>query len=322
MEQDLAGAHWYSEGWLDSVVEGVFRQFDHACERWRAVYRAACRQRDTQNAIVVDASASPESRAEAQRLRTEAETQISLLLDEGQEIQSDFYSYRYLAGEGFLPGYNFPRLPLAAYLPGRKRGTGRDEFVSRPRFLAVSEFGPGATIYHEGSRYRVVRVLLSVQDGGERTTTAKFCGNCGYGHLGDVSGDEVCRYCGALLSGPGHLHFINLLRLDNVATRRADRITSDEEERMRRGYEMKTALRFAETADGLACTHGTVADAGGEIAHMTYAPTATLWRLNLGWNRRQDKSHYGFLLDLETGKWSRKERDAAESGANGGDEAD
>ena len=56
---------------------------------------------------------------------------------------------------------------------------GREEFVSRPCFLAVSEFGPGAIIYHEGSRYRVTRVLLSVQEGGERTTTAKFCGNCG-----------------------------------------------------------------------------------------------------------------------------------------------
>ena len=31
---------------------------------------------------------------------------------------SDFYSYRYFASEGFLPGYSFPRLPLAAYIPG------------------------------------------------------------------------------------------------------------------------------------------------------------------------------------------------------------
>ena len=36
----------------------------------------------------------------------------------GETLQSDFYSYRYLASEGFLPGYSFPRLPLAAYIPG------------------------------------------------------------------------------------------------------------------------------------------------------------------------------------------------------------
>ena len=34
--------------------------------------------------------------------------------------QSDFYSYRYFASEGFLPGYNFPRLPLSAFIPGRR----------------------------------------------------------------------------------------------------------------------------------------------------------------------------------------------------------
>ena len=34
-----------------------------------------------------------------------------------REMQSDFYSYRYFASEGFLPGYSFPRLPLSAFIP-------------------------------------------------------------------------------------------------------------------------------------------------------------------------------------------------------------
>ena len=37
-----------------------------------------------------------------------------------------------------------------------------------------------------------------------------------------------------------------LLRLQNVATRRRDRINSDEEERQRQGYEVRTGVRFAE----------------------------------------------------------------------------
>src|SRR5207245_6360008 len=109
--------------------------------RWRSIYRAARRQQRVQNAIVMDASAAPESREAAQRLRGEAETQLKLLTeDEAAALQSDFYSYRYFASEGFLPGYNFPRLPLAAFIPGRRQKS--DEFVSRPRFLAISEFGP------------------------------------------------------------------------------------------------------------------------------------------------------------------------------------
>jgi hypothetical protein len=77
--------------------------------------------------------------------------------------QSDFYSYRYFASEGFLPGYNFPRLPLSAYIPARRMRQGREEYLSRPRFLAISEFGPRSVVYHEGSKYLINRVILPVE---------------------------------------------------------------------------------------------------------------------------------------------------------------
>jgi len=308
LEPQLAGTSWYRPGWLESTMGGAVRQLDAACERWRTLYRAACRQRDGQNAIIMDASASAESTGTAKRMRAEAETQIALLLHDTQEVQSDFYSYRYFASEGFLPGYNFPRLPLAAYLPGRTRSTGRDEFVSRPRFLAVSEFGPRSIIYHEGSRFRVNRVILPVHaEDGERVTVAKFCNVCGYAHFGTESQAELCHDCGNLLSGGGAHYLGNLLKLDNVSTRRVDRITSDEEERLRQGYEIKTALRFAENSQGLVCVRTAYLGAGIPLARSNYAPTATLWRLNLGWNRRQEQGKYGFYLDMERGYWSKSE---------------
>src|SRR4051794_34053180 len=34
---ELAGAGWYSPGWLDEVLGQVARQFDQACERWRGL---------------------------------------------------------------------------------------------------------------------------------------------------------------------------------------------------------------------------------------------------------------------------------------------
>ena len=47
--------------------------------------------------------------------------QLTLLRNDDREAgATDFYSYRYLASEGFLPGYSFPRLPLAAYIPARR----------------------------------------------------------------------------------------------------------------------------------------------------------------------------------------------------------
>ena len=45
-------------------------------------------------------------------------------------------------------------------MPGRSANKGREEFLSRPRLLAISEFGPRALVYHQGSRYRVYKVNL------------------------------------------------------------------------------------------------------------------------------------------------------------------
>jgi ATP-dependent helicase YprA (DUF1998 family) len=324
MAAELRSADWYGEEWLPSVIAGAYQAFDTACARWRQLYTAARRQQERQHAIVTDASVSPERRTRAQRLRDEAETQIQLLLDSRSTLNSDFYSYRYFAGEGFLPGYSFPRLPLAAYLPGRVRKSGRDEFVSRPRFLAVSEFGPRSIIYHEGSRYRVDRVILPIQDAGERTLTAKLCASCGYAHFGEEAEYDLCRSCDSPLRGLGALYLPNLLKLANVSTRRVDRITSDEEERLRLGYEMKTAIRFAEGPEGLARTESIYVSGGldGEeppVAVATYAPTATLWRLNLGWNRRRDRGLFGFPLDIDTGYWGKIDPDA-DAGDRDGDD--
>ena len=47
--------------------------------------------------------------------------------------QSDFYSYRYFASEGFLPGYSFPRLPLSAFIPGRRGAARQATSSSRAR---------------------------------------------------------------------------------------------------------------------------------------------------------------------------------------------
>jgi hypothetical protein len=53
------------------------------------------------------------------RLQAQANEQIALLERGTATGGSDFSTYRYLATEGFLPGYNFPRLPLYASRPTR-----------------------------------------------------------------------------------------------------------------------------------------------------------------------------------------------------------
>ena len=141
---DLAKAGWYRQDWLDDVLGRVPQSFDEACNRWRSLYRAAVQQRALQNRVIGDHSRPSMDRDRAKRLRAQAESQIALLTDPENCFEGDFYSYRYFASEGFLPGYNFPRLPLSAFIPARRGRLGRDEFLSRPRFLAIAEFGPRA----------------------------------------------------------------------------------------------------------------------------------------------------------------------------------
>ncbi len=342
LETDLQRADWYHEDWLQQTLDRVEVDFNAACNRWRSLYRAAWQQRAVQHGIIQDVSRSPKDKQLAKRLRAEAEAQMELLTGEDRQrvTQSDFYSYRYFASEGFLPGYNFPRLPLSAYIPGRAQRRGsqeRDEFLSRPRFLAISEFGPRSIVYHEGSRYVINKVILPVDGEEVLTTRAKFCPHCGYLHPleGDDPGPERCVYCDRALSWP----LTSLFRMQNVVTKRRDRINSDEEERTRMGYDIKTGVRFAERGERAGCVTADVATGGqGDraterpghsfgcaqdrpvtpsashrvIMRLTYGDAATLWRINLGWRRRKNEEEYGFILDVENGYWATN-KDAAET---------
>lgn len=337
---ELAGADWYSEGWLDGVLATVEGSFDQACERWRGLYRAALAQAKAQDRIIRDASRSQDDKKQAEGLRREAEAQLKLLAETDNVFQSDFYSYRYFASEGFLPGYSFPRLPLSAFIPGRRGKREREEFLSRPRFLAITEFGPRAIVYHEGSRYLINKVILPLHDEDLLTRRAKQCDVCGYLHpVVEGEGPDLCQRCGAPLALP----LQPLLRMQNVSTKRRDKINSDEEERFRLGYELKTGIRFedkqgrplARTAtvvsnldEGVDADGGPIpaldAQAFGDteqgqdvasspsVASLTYGPAATIWRINLGWTRRKNRAQYGFVLDLERGYWGRNEQVAAD----------
>lgn len=306
-------APWYTPTWFEGVINGADLRFDQAFNRWRSLFKATTRQMVEADKVIQNAAASEQERREAKARYDEAYSQQGILLESPATVNSDFYTYRYLASEGFLPGYNFPRLPLLAYIPARKELEVRDSFLSRPRFLGLSEFGPQSIIYHEGSTYRVKRAILTVRDENAVTTSAslptqqaRLCPECGYGHFGEAAGYERCVNCNALLAGGRELK--NLYRIEQVSTRRAYRITSDEEERQRQGYEMITTLRFATEEGRIRCTSLAFADGGEDLLEVRYGPSATIWRLNLGWRRRKNKTIYGFNIDTTTGEWAKDEQ--------------
>ena len=307
-------APWYTKTWFDSAMNSATRRFHTSFNRWRSLFCATSYQMKLANGIVNNAAATERERREAKARYDEAYTQQNLLLDSKSTMNSDFYTYRYLAAEGFLPGYNFPRLPLMAFVPGRREKVARDAFLSRPRFLGLTEFGPHSIIYHESSTYRVRRAILSVRDegGGVRASAklpvqeARLCPACGYGHFGDEKDYERCVNCDERLGGGRTIR--NLYRIEQVSTRRANRITSDEEERQRQGYEMITTLRFSSENGRMRVEKIAVEENGELLMDLHYGPAATLWRVNLGWRWRKEKSVYGFSVDANTGEWSKDEQ--------------
>jgi hypothetical protein len=123
----LSTASWFHPQWAKDTCDRLERAFDESCDRWRDLYRAAVRQRELHHRIIGDHSRSEAERQFSKRLRAQAEAQIKLLAEVEGLYQGDFYSYRYFATEGFLPGYNFPRLPISARARGAGLPAGRGE---------------------------------------------------------------------------------------------------------------------------------------------------------------------------------------------------
>jgi RNA polymerase subunit RPABC4/transcription elongation factor Spt4 len=233
----LCQERWFRNGdWLNDVIKDIPDEFNTAFDRWRELYKSASEQYDRASAMRKRAMRDDEKR-NWERLRNEAERQLDLLRQVNvQKEESDFYPYRYLASEGFLPGYNFPALPLRAWIPIGERG----ELISRPRFVAIREFAPDNIIYHEGSKWKVKSFLSPVGGLERRLRRAKLCMKC---HCLCGEDVDVCPNCGEKLDALTS-QLVQILEMTNVKTEKHEKITCDDEERIRQGYEVQTFFTF------------------------------------------------------------------------------
>jgi superfamily II DNA/RNA helicase len=321
VQSDIQNAPWFEAGYVEGVIHRSARSFAESFDRWRALYDATRDQMASADLIAKSPATPPKDRETAKRRYLDAVNQFNHLLRSGGGQNNDFYTFRYLASQGFLPGYNFPRLPLMAWIPstGKSRGGGENagSMVSRPRFLALSEFGPQSLIYHDGRRFRVDRAKLNVTHAAQVSSEARLttlnacvCVHCGYGHLGRGDAPEpkqsVCDNCGEEFTPESRVN--ELYRIETVETKAVERISVNEEERQRQGFEIITTYRFLPGPGGALDKQDSFAIAGEtEAAQLTYSPAAALWRINRGWRRRKNKNQLGFFINPLSGQWGKEE---------------
>lgn len=293
-----------SDDFVSDVAQRAPQEFDRAFDRWRDLYNSARTQLMEANARSEITGLSGADRRRIKAAQMQASDQITILEQGKASNGSDFYSYRYLATEGFLPGYNFPRLPLYAFIPGEGK-TG--SFLQRARFLAISEFGPRSLIYHEGRAYRVMKAKLPPEvrtgDGSELATRDIFiCSNCGACHDGEV---ERCHACNSPMAGEVPVQ--RTLRIDNVEAAPADRITANDEERVRQGFDIQTVFSWPKRDGRVQITEAEFRCEETSILALQYANSAEISRINKGLKRRANQTVFGFYIDPRSGYWAKAE---------------
>lgn len=302
---------WFTETWVKMHVDGFTESFDASLNRWRKLYRAAQEQIKSaastiENRIYGD---SHEKKIEARRTLFRAEIERDLLLNDpskkqssGNNEQSEFYPYRYLAAEGFLPGYNFTRLPIRSFM---ETEAGGGEYISRPRFVALQEFGPRNVIYHDGAKYRIDKLILT--DAELKLERAKICPKTGYFLYDHQYGYEVDPIINEplQLDSTKHIHS-TLIEMTESRAHEQQRITCQEEERTKKGYDIQTYFSvdggFENSLEGL------VKIGEEKLLHLHYFPTCRIYKLNLKWRASENQ---GFSIQMNSGNWKSKAQQQA-----------
>lgn len=296
--------NWFTDEWLLVHSKSFLHRFDAAFDRWRTLYRSANKLVDMARTIMDDPTIGNDNprKGEAKREHNIGMRQRDLLLNALKRSfgnESEFYVFRYMASEGFLPGYNFTRLPVRAFLGYRHMDKG--EFVSRPRFVAIKEFGPNNLIYHNGGKFRINRMQLTQAD--TEKQTIKIATNTGYAFLNDeakgVNNDPITNE--ELKGQDSVLNFNNLLELGESEAKPQERISCEEEERMSTGFAIDQYFSFGKGIDNT--KQIVLKKADQPLLQIIYDQSARLIQINKRW--KASKNEDGFAIGKVSGKWKR-----------------
>ncbi len=290
--QALAHQAWLHPAWVGQVIDNFTTNLDQALGRWRNLYTSA-RQSFEQASQHMHHNIKARAKHAYDQQSHRAYQALCLLKNEPTNTgrkkavgESEFYPYRYLAAEGFLPGYNFTPLPMRLLVEVKNGRSTEGEYIARPQALALQEFGPHNYLYHKGHRYRVNAIAPPAQGQGVAHT---------YAVVNETTGHITFN---APMGTPGKM-VTGLVAVDNSMASFDEHIHCGEEARQRRGYQVETWLQQPEGQGhphGLAMVHN-----NQHLFTLHHYPAARLVHINNGWRHKEQGQ--GFALNPDTGHW-------------------
>jgi len=269
---------------IEDQVEQFAYYFDTAFNKMRGDYRESLKEIEE-----IDV-----------RIRNEGNTDYSLPgrrnalekrnnnLKEGKE---DFYVYRYLSQVGFLPNYAFPSKVTSV----RMLHKGEEEEISRDHAIAIREFAPFNTLYYGGLKYVVQTVSKEVDP--TNKFIAVVCEDCEHVEkLG--AGRQIpsnCPNCGSVWESQTP---VSVMKFPKMRAVKRNRITADEEERLKGGYKIIHSYKPTGKAEV-----NEVISSGNSLCRISFERSGEMNHLNLGSMKDYTDGHKGFMLDTVNLNW-------------------
>jgi len=271
-------AAWFTDDFVLSVIDGFADNLDRAFDRWRKDYR------DAQEEYT---RLEEEQRRSYEESRHDRIGRLLRRMENMRRGRERFYVYRYLSQQGFLPNYAFPTANVVLSF------VGREDDIARDQTIAISEFAPGNSVYVSRGIHLVQYARLRSASQFDRL---RQCEHCLAIARGDAAESPACEVCGQDLRGH---HPQPALEMPDVVATRRQRITADEEERIRRGYKVEPYYIQSPARRGLS-----IVAADGTRMPASFERNGRILLANFGpWRDEEGHTLPGFNLCAACGDW-------------------
>ncbi len=283
-KSEISTFEWFDDEFIGKEIDNFMQKLDKAFDYWRKEYGNLFHEVEEINYKAQ--RTSPTKELQDRRKAIEAK------LENMRSGEKEFYTYRYLGTQGFLPNYGFPSSStvLSFYTS--------DDEIQRDKVLAISEFAPGNSIYFKNNRYLVYFARPRTEK--QRPIREKLivCSECETALMGELANQaSACPRCGNSFVG---LHpNPNAMQMPDMLATLQHRITSDEEERMRLGYVVTTHYEMGDKIHKFSAI-----SKDGVTFEIEYEHNGKIITINKGTRKSQrDGQESGFTLCSACNKW-------------------